>query len=119
MCFKGSKNYHLVCLNLDYDLLEGLNLTLGRHASCELLAFDVDHAYTLLMGSSVGLRMIQETIFGLPYQVEFNHRLLRLSSIIAYKVQTIMMGLSVGLKSSWFKQRPNKCVMQCNLHGPT
>ena len=41
----------------------GLGLALGRHASCELLAFDVDHAYTLLMGSSGGLRMIQETIF--------------------------------------------------------
>ena len=36
-------------------------LTLGRHASCELLAFNVDHAYTPLMGSSVGLRLIQET----------------------------------------------------------
>ena len=41
----------------------GLGLALRRHASCELLAFDVDHAYTLLMGSSGGLRMIQETIF--------------------------------------------------------
>ena len=48
-------------LNLDYDLLEGLNLILGRHASCELLAFDVDHAYTPLMGSSGGLQLIQET----------------------------------------------------------
>ena len=44
-------------------LLE-LGLTLGRHASCELLAFDVNHSYTPLMGSSVGLRMIQETILG-------------------------------------------------------
>ena len=32
------------------------------HASCELLVFEVDHAYTPLMGSSVGLRMIQEKI---------------------------------------------------------
>ena len=41
--------------------LKWLRLTLGRHASCKLLAFDVDHAYTPLMGSSVGLRLIQET----------------------------------------------------------
>ena len=41
--------------------LKWLGLTLGRHASCELSAFDVDHAYTHLMGSSVGLRIIQET----------------------------------------------------------
>ena len=32
--------------------------------SCELLAFDVDHVHTPLMGSSIGLRIIQETIFG-------------------------------------------------------
>ena len=44
--------------------LKWLGLTLGRHASCEFLAFDVAHAYTPLMGSSVGLRMIQETILG-------------------------------------------------------
>ena len=49
------------------------------------------------MGISGGLRMIQETIFCFPYQVEFNHRPLGLSSFIVYKVQTIMMGLSVGL----------------------
>ena len=41
--------------------LKWLGLTLGRHASCELLAFDVDHEYTPLMGSSVGFRLIQET----------------------------------------------------------
>ena len=41
--------------------LKWLGLTLGRHASCELLAFDVDHAYKPLMGSSVGLKLIQET----------------------------------------------------------
>ena len=41
--------------------LKWLGLTLGRHASCELLVFDVDHAYTPLMGSSVGLWLIQET----------------------------------------------------------
>ena len=40
------------------------HLTLGRHVSCELLALDVDHVNTPLMGSSIGLRMIQETIFG-------------------------------------------------------
>ena len=50
-------------LNLDYDE-KCLGLALGRHAFCELLAFDVDHAYTPLMGSSGGLRMIRETIFG-------------------------------------------------------
>ena len=43
--------------------LKWLGLTLGRHASCEFLVFDVAHAYTPLMGSSGGLRMIQETIF--------------------------------------------------------
>ena len=77
--------------------MKRLGLTLGRHASCEFLAFDVDHAYTLLMGSSVGLRLIQETNW-LPFQVEFNLRPLGLSSFIAYKVQTIMMGSSVGLR---------------------
>ena len=35
--------------------------------------------------------------FGLPYQVEFNHRPLGLSSFITYKVQTIIMGSSFGL----------------------
>ena len=44
--------------------LKRLGLTLGRHASCELLAFDVDHAYTPLMGSSVGLWLIQEKNLG-------------------------------------------------------
>ena len=53
--------------------------------------------------------------FWFPYKVEYNHRPLGLSSFIAYKVQTIMMGSSVGLESSWFKQRPNKCIMKCNL----
>ena len=45
-------------------MMKWLGLVLGRHASCELLAFDVDHVYTPLMGSSDGLRMTQETIFG-------------------------------------------------------
>ena len=45
-------------------MMKWLGLALGRHASCKLLAFDVHHAYTPLMGSSGGLRMIQETIFG-------------------------------------------------------
>ena len=45
-------------------MMKWLELALGRHASCEPLAFDVDHAYTPLMGSSGGLRMIQEIIFG-------------------------------------------------------
>ena len=45
-------------------MMKWFELTLGRLASCELLAFDVDHAYTPLMGSSIRLRMIQETIFG-------------------------------------------------------
>ena len=44
--------------------LKWLGLILGRHASCKLLAFDVDHVYTPSMGSSVGLRLIQETILG-------------------------------------------------------
>ena len=44
--------------------LKWLGLTLGRHASCEFLAFDVAHVYTPLMGSSVGLRMIQEASLG-------------------------------------------------------
>ena len=35
--------------------------------------------------------------FYASYKVEFNHRPLGLSSFIAYKVQTIMMGISVGL----------------------
>ena len=60
-------------LNFDYDLLEGLNLDYDEMAwactwkACILwvLAFDVDHAYTPLMGSSGELKMIQETIFGL------------------------------------------------------
>ena len=47
-----------------FQYLLELGLTLGRHASCELSALDVDHAYTALMGSSVGFRMIQETILG-------------------------------------------------------
>ena len=42
-------------------MMKWLRLALGRHASCELLAFDVDHANTPLMGLSVGLRLIQET----------------------------------------------------------
>ena len=51
--------------------LKWLGLTLGRHASCEFLAFDVAHAHTPLMGSSFGLRMIQETIFSfLPSRVQ-------------------------------------------------
>ena len=66
-------------LNLDYNemasafgiCLKWLNLTLGRHASGELLAFDVDHAYTPLMGSSVGFRLIQKTILGfIPSRVQ-------------------------------------------------
>ena len=38
-----------------------LELALGRHASCKLLAFDVVYVYTPLLGSSVRLRLIQET----------------------------------------------------------
>ena len=45
-------------------MMKWLGLALGRHASCELLVFDVDHVYTPLMGSSIELRMIQKTIFG-------------------------------------------------------
>ena len=51
--------------------LKWLGLTLGRHASCELLAFDVDHVYTPLMGSSIGFIMIQETILvSIPIRVQ-------------------------------------------------
>ena len=49
----------MACLNLDYDKIA--LACLGRHASCELFAFDVDHANTPLMGLSVGLKLIQET----------------------------------------------------------
>ena len=58
---------HLEGLNRDYDLLVFAwnSLTLHfMHASCELLAFEVDHVYIPLIGLSVGLRMIQETILG-------------------------------------------------------
>ena len=44
----------------------------------------------------LGLDLFKKQI-GLSFQVEFNYRLLGLSSFIAYKVQTIMMGSSVGL----------------------
>ena len=82
--------------------MKWLGLTLGRHASYELLAFDVDHEYTPWMGSSVGLRLIQETNWA-SFQVEFKLTLLGLSSFTTCNVQTIMMGSSVGLESSWFK----------------
>ena len=68
---------HLGCLSLGVLepwlwwnglCLKWLDHTLGRHASCELLAFDVDHAYTLSMGSSVGFRLIQETILGFHFK---------------------------------------------------
>ena len=102
--------------------LKWLEFTLGRHASCEFLVFDVAHVFmglwcysclhAPLMGSGVGLRLIQESNWA-----SFTLRLLGLSSFTTYKVQTIIMGSSVGLESSWFKQRPNTCIMQCNLHG--
>ena len=44
----------------------------------------------------LGLKWFKKQ-FSILYQVEFNHRPLGLSSFIAYKVQTIMMGSSVGL----------------------
>ena len=44
----------------------------------------------------MGLDSFKKEI-GLPFQVEFNLRPLGLSSFIAYKVQTNMMGSSVGL----------------------
>ena len=72
------------------------------HASCELLAFEVDHVYTPLMAQVLVLDSFKKQI-GLPFLVEFNLRLLGLSSFTTYKVQTIMMGSSVGLESSWFK----------------
>ena len=72
------------------------------HASCELLAFEVDHVYTSLMAQVLVLDSFKKQI-GLPFLVEFNLRRLGLSSFTTYKVQTIMMGSSVGLESSWFK----------------
>ena len=108
--------------------LEGLNLTYGLlvfawmawpYTSCMHLVSFWPLMFLMFWWAQVlGVDSFKKQI-GLPFQVEFNHRFLSLSSFIAYKVQTIMMGSSVGLESSWFKQRPNKCVMQCNLHGPT
>ena len=99
--------------------LKWLGLTLGRHAACEFLAFDVAHVFMHLWWAQVlGLDSFKKQ-FWASFQVEFNHRLLGLSSLTTYKVQTIIIGSSVGLESSWFKQRPNKRVMKCNLHGPT
>ena len=84
---------------ISWYCLKRFGLTLGRHSSCELLAFDVDHMDTPLMSSRVGLRLIQETNWA-SFQVEFNLRLLGLSSFTTYNVQTIMMGSSVGIESS-------------------
>ena len=74
--------------------MKWLGLALERHASCELLAFNIDHVYTPLM---LGLDSFEKQ-YGLPYQVEFNHRLLGLCLFIAHMVQTIMIGPSVGLE---------------------
>ena len=108
-------------LNLDYDLLvftwNGLGLHLeGRHlvSFWPLMLFMRIH---LCWAQVLGLDSFKKQI-RLPFQAEFNHRLLGLSSFTTFKVQTIMMGSSVGLESTWFKQRPNKCIMKCNLHGP-
>ena len=74
--------------------MKWLGLALERHAPCELLVFNIDHVYTPLMLGSDSF----EKQYGLPYQVEFNHRLLGLCLFIAYMVQTIMIGPSVGLE---------------------
>ena len=66
MLFRSEGLNHMII----WYLLE-LGLTLRRHASCELLAFDVDHVYTPLMGSSIGFIMIQETILvSIPIRVQ-------------------------------------------------
>ena len=113
---------HLEGLNLDYDLIVFARNGLGLHLEgIHLLSF-----WPLMLIMCIHLRWAQvlgleslKNQIGLPFQVEFNLTLLGLSSFTTYMVQTIMMGLSVGLESSWFKQRPNKCIMKCNLHGPT
>ena len=113
---------HLEGLNLDYDLLVFAWNGLGLHLeSMHLVSFwplMLIMRIHLWWAQVLGLDSFKKQI-GLPFQVEFNHRLLGLSSFTTYKVQTIMMGPSVGLGSWWLKQRPNKCVMRCNLHGPT
>ena len=113
---------HLKGLNLDYDLLVIARIGLGLHLDgMHLLSF-----WPLILIMCIHLRWAQvlgldslKNQIGLPFLVEFNLRLLGLSSFTTYMVQTIMMGLSVRLESSWFKQWTNKCVMKFNWHGPT
>ena len=113
---------HLEGLNLDYDFWvfawNGLGLHLEGMHLVSFWPFMLIMCIHLCWAQVLGLEWFKKQI-GLPFQVEFNHRLFGLSSFTTYKVQTIIMGSSVGLESSWFKQRPNKCVMKCNLHGPT
>ena len=113
---------HLEGLNLDYDLWVFAWNVLGLHLEGMHLVsfwpFMLIMCIHLCWAQVLGLEWFKKQI-GLPFQVEFNHRLLGLSSFTTYEVQTIIMGSSVGLESSWFKKRPNKCVTKCNLHGPT
>ena len=113
---------HLEGLNFNYDLLvftwNGLDLHLeGKHL-VSFWPFMLFMRIHLCWAQVLGLDSFKKQI-RLPFQAEFNHRLLGLSSFTTFKVQTIMMGSSIGLESTWFKQRPNKCVMKCNLHWPT
>ena len=114
--------FHLEGLNIDYDILVSAWNGLGLHLEgMHLVSFwplMLIMSIHLWWAQVLGLDSFKKQI-GLPFQVEFNLRLLGLSSFTTCNVQTIMMGSSVGLESSWFKQRPNKCVMKCNLHGPT
>ena len=90
----------MVCLNLDYDLLVFAQNGLGLHLEgMHLVSF-----WPLMLIMRIHLRWAEvlgldsfKNQIGLPFQVEFNLRLLSLSSFITYKVQRIMMGLSVGL----------------------
>ena len=91
---------HLEGLNLDYDLLvfawNDLTLHLeGMHLVSFWPLMLIMHIH-IWWAQVLGLESFKKQI-GLPFLVEFNLRLLGLSSFIAYKIQTIMMGSSVGL----------------------
>ena len=94
---------HLEGLNLDYDLLVFAWNRLGLHLEgTHLVSFwplMLILCRHLWWAQVLGLESFKKQI-GLPFQVEFNHRLLGLSSLTTYKVQTIMIESSVGLESS-------------------
>ena len=60
-------------------MMKWLGLALGRLSSCELLDFDDDHAYTF-DGLKCWASTHSRNKIELPCKVEFNHRLLGLSS---------------------------------------